>query len=334
MLSYIARRLGFLIFVIIGVTLLIFTISYIVPADPAQAAAGLDAREEQVEALRKMMGLDQPVHIQYARYLWGLLHLDLGRSTRSLRPVSSDIAHYLPATLELVIAATLLYIVVGLPLGILSAVKRGTFIDRFSRIGVLSGIAMPEFWLALILQYVFFGQLGILPSISRLPAGMPPPERITGLYTIDSLFSGDWTTLGASLRHMILPAVCLAVGRVAILVRITRRCMITALQEDYVRTARAKGLSEGAVIWRHAFRNVLVPVITIIGLQVGWLLNTTLVVEMVFAWPGIGWYAVESIAYWDYMGVMAVALVVAVGFVLINMIVDVLYVAVDPRVKI
>ena len=332
MFAYLTRRLSFLVFVIIGVTLLIFLISHVVPADPARAAAGLNAREEQVEALRKMMGLDKPLPVQYGRYLWGLLHLDFGRSARSLRPVSSDLAHYLPATIELVLAAMILYVAVGVPLGVLSAVKRGSFLARITRLGVISGIAMPEFWFALILQYVFFGKLGMLPSGARLPVGMDSPRHITGMYIFDSLATGNWTALGASLKHIILPASCLALGRVAILVRITRRSMITVLREDYVRTARAKGLSERVVTWGHAFRNVLVPVLTIIGLQVGWLLNTSLVVETVFSWPGLGWYAVQSIGYWDFLGVMAVALVVSVAFVLINVTVDALYVAVDPRV--
>jgi peptide/nickel transport system permease protein len=334
MLSYLARRLGFLIFVVIGITLLIFTISHVVPADPARAAAGLDAREEQVEALRKMMGLDKPLHVQYARYLWGLLHLDFGRSVRSLRPVSSDLAHYLPASIELILAGMILYVVTGVPLGVLSAVKRGSFVDQITRLVVISGVAMPEFWFALILQYVFLGKLGILPSGARLPVGMDAPRQITGMYIFDSLVTGNWVTLRASLKHIILPASCLAVGRNAILIRITRRSMITALREDYVRTAHAKGLSQRLVIWRHAFRNVLMPVITIIGLQTGWLLNSTLIVETVFSWPGLGWYATQSIAYWDFLAVMSVALVVSVGFVLINLTVDALYGAVDPRVRV
>jgi peptide/nickel transport system permease protein len=192
---------------------------------------------------------------------------------------------------------------------------------------------MPEFWFALVLQFIFFANLGLLPSGARLPVGMDPPEQITGMYIIDSLLTGNWPTLGASLTHIILPAVALAIGRVAVLVRITRRSMITALREDYVRTARAKGLRERLITSRHAFRNVLLPVITIIGLQAGWLLNTTLVVETVFSWPGLGWYTVQSIAYWDFLAVMSVALVVSLGFVFINMAVDTVYVAVDPRVR-
>jgi peptide/nickel transport system permease protein len=333
MIRYVVRRAGFLVFVIIGVTLLIFVISHMVPADPARTAAGLNARDEDVEALRVMMGLDQPLHVQYGKYLWGLIHLDFGRSTRSLRPVGSDLAHYLPATIELLLVAMFLYIVVGVPLGVFSAVKQGTFVDRITRLGVVSGIAMPEFWFALVLQYIFFAQLNLLPAGARLPVGMDAPQQITGIYLIDSVLTGNWATFGASLKHLILPAICLAVGRVAILVRITRQSMVTALREDYVRTARAKGLKESTLQWRHAFRNVLIPVVTIIGLQAGWLLNTTLVVETVFSWPGLGWYTVQSIAYWDFLAVMSVALVVSLGFVFINMGVDLVYYAVDPRVR-
>jgi len=333
MLSYLVRRMSFLIFVIVGVTSLIFALSHIVPAEPARVAAGLNAREEQVEALRKMMGLDEPLPTQYGRYLWGVLHLDFGRSPRSLRPVASDLAYYLPATIELLIAAMILYILIGIPLGVFSAVKHGSFLDRITRLGVIAGIAMPEFWFALILQYFLFAKLQILPSGARLPVGMDPPPHHTGLYVLDSLLTGNWATLGASLKHLVLPAVCLAVGRVAVLVRITKRSMLTALREDYVRTARAKGLKESRTVWQHAFRNVLLPVITIIGLQTGWLLNTTLVVETVFSWPGLGYYTVQSIAHWDFLAVMSVALVVSLGFVFINMGVDLLYGVADPRVR-
>jgi peptide/nickel transport system permease protein len=330
---YVARRLGFLVFVIIGVTLLIFTISHLVPADPARVAAGLNARDEDVEALRKMMGLDQPLYVQYGRYLWGLLHLDFGRSPRSLRPVSSDLAHFLPATIELVIVAMVLYVGIGIPLGVVSAVKQNSLLDRATRLAVIAGVAMPEFWFALILQYVFFAKLGILPSGARLPVGMEAPRHITGMYILDSLLTGNWPALGASLTHILLPAVALAVGRVAILVRIVRRGLISVLREDYIRTSRAKGLTESHIIWRHAFKNVLIPVITIIGLQTGWLLNTSLVVETVFSWPGLGWYTVQSIEHWDFLAVMSVALVVSLGFVFINMTVDAVYAVVDPRVR-
>lgn len=332
--SYLIRRLGSLVFVIIGVTLLIFIVSNVGPADPAQTAAGLNAREEQVEALRKMMGLDKPLYVQYGRYLWGLLHLDFGRSVRTFGPISSELARHLPATMELVLAGMTLYVVIGVPLGVLSAVKQGSFLERITRVGVISGIAMPGFWLALILQYIFFSKLGILPCGARLPVGIDPPRHITGMYILDSLVTGNWPTLVASLKHIVLPAICLTVGRVAVLIRITRRSMISVLQYDYVRTARAKGLSERTVIWGHAFRTVCVPVVTIIGLQAGWLFNTAVVVEMVFSWPGLGWLAAQSIAYWDFLSVMGVALVISLIFVFTNMFVDMLYVMVDPRMRI
>ena len=333
MTTFLVRRLGFLVFVSIGVTLFIFVLTNIVPADPARAVAGLNAREDQVQAIRKMMGLDKPLPVQYGRYLWGLLHLDFGRSVRTKRPISSDLEHFFPATLELVLSATTIYIVLGLPIGVLAAIRQGSFADRIVRFGTLSAVAIPGFWLALLLQYLFYSELSILPASGRLPIGMTPPQRITGMYVLDSLLTRNWTTLRASLTHLILPTLCLSIRRVAVLARITRRGMLTALHEDYARTARAKGLAERIVVWRHAFRNVLLPVITIIGLQVGWLFNSSLVVERVFSWPGLGWYAVESIATWDFLSIMSAALIVSLSFVFINMTVDVLYHAADPRLR-
>lgn len=333
MVAYLVRRLAFLIFVMVGVTLLIFVISSAVPADPARAAAGLDATQAQVEALRERLGLDQPLHVQYGRYLLGLLQGDFGRSSRSLGPIADDLKQYLPATIELVLVTMIVYVALGVPLGVISAMRRNSLIDRMTRLVMISGIAMPEFWLALIVQIIFFGQLQLLPSSARLPTGMEAPRQITGMYTVDSVLTGDWPALGASLKHLILPVAVLALRRIGVLVRITRRSMLSIMNEDFVRTARAKGLSERAVTWRHVFRNALLPIITIIGLQTGWLINSAVVVEMVFAWPGLGWYAAQSIQFWDYFAVMSVALVVSVAFVLINMVMDLTYVMVDPRVR-
>jgi peptide/nickel transport system permease protein len=333
MVAYLVRRLSFLVFVVIGVTLLVFAIGYIVPADPARAAAGLNSTEDQVQALRELMGLDKPLHVQYWRYLTGLLRLDFGRSVRTLRPIAADIAKYYPATVELVLVTMVLYVGIGLPLGVISAVRRGSWFDRGTRLVVLAGIAMPEFWLALALQYLFFGEWGILPSGGRLPMGMDGPDRITGMYTVDSLLTGNWEALGLSLRHLALPALCLTVRRVGVLVRVTQRTTINVLYENYVTTARAKGLRERVVVWRHIFRNVLVSVVTLIGLQMGWLLGSAVVVEMIFTWPGVGWYAADSIAFWDFPAVISVVLVIALSFVGINMVVDLVYVMVDPRVR-
>lgn len=334
MLQFLIRRLAFLIFVIVGITFLIFVISNVIPADPARAAAGPNAMEEQVQALRKLMGLDRPLPEQYLRYLIGLVHGDLGTSVRNHQPIWNELSRFLPATIELTLVAMILYIIVGVPLGVLAAVKQRTWADSLTRFGALAGVAMPEFWLALMLQVIFYRDLGWLPGGGRLESLLPHPARITGMYLVDSALTGNWPAFKGSLMHLILPATALMVGRVAVLVRVTRISMVQVLGEAYVLTARAKGLRASAVVWRHAFKNALIPIITIIGLQIGWLLNGAVLVETVFGWPGIGYYAVQSISFMDFPAVMGVALVVSVLFVFINVVVDLLYMVVDPRVRI
>ena len=332
MQRYIANRLIWLILVLIGVTLLTFTMTNLIPADPARAAAGLDARAEQVEEIRKDMGLDKPLYVQYFSYIWRLLHGDLGMSSRSRRPVLKDLASYFPATMELAIATMIIYTLVGVPLGIVGAIKRGTLLDRLLDAFSIVGVAMPQFWLALMFQLILFGRLGWFPSSGRLPIGLEPPARVTGMYVVDSLLAGDLQTVLASTHHLCLPALTLALGSIGNVTRVARRSMIGVLGTDYVRTARAKGLRERAVIWKHAFKNALIPVITILGLQIGSVLSGAVLVEIVFAWPGIGKYLFDSIAYIDFQPIMGTTLLIAFVFVLANLIVDIAYVAIDPRI--
>lgn len=297
MLQFFTRRLAFLMFVVVGITLLTFVISHIIPADPAAVVAGPNAREEQIQELRKLMKLDRPLHEQYLRYLTGLLRGDLGTSVRSHRPVRDHLSQLFPATLELTLVAMILYTVVGVPLGILIAVRQGTWVDSLTRIAALAGVALPEFWLALVLQLIFYRQLGWLPSGGRLDVMSSPPQQITGLYLVDSVLTLNGQTFVDSLRHLVLPAIALTMGRIATLIRITRVSIIHILSQDYIRVARAKGLREWTIISHHALKNALVPIITIIGLQVGWLLNGAVLVETVFSWPGVGQYAVTSISF-------------------------------------
>ncbi len=317
----------------IGITSLTFLVSHVIPADPARAAAGLDAREEQVKRMREIMGLDRPLYEQYVLYLMALARGDLGISARSMRPVREEIGRFFPATAELVLLALLLAAALGIPLGVASAIHRGRPMDRIIQGLVLTGMALPTFWLALLLQLVFFRYLGLFPAEGRLDFWVPTPPRISGLYVVDSALTGNWPTLVSTIQHIMLPAWTLSLTALPNFARITHRSVASILAEDYVRTARSKGLTERTVLYRHVLRNAAVPIITIGGLQTGWLLSGTVVVEVVFSWPGMGRYAVEAISFLDFQTIMGIALVMALVFLAINLVVDALYVAVDPRVR-
>lgn len=330
-MRFLARRLIALCFVLVGITLLMFVISHIVPADPAVAAAGPNATKEQVQILHRELGLDRPLPVQYGQYLGGLVRGDFGRSTQTQHPVRQDIGRYFPATVELTFFTMVLYTIIGVPLGVLAALRRG-WIDRFTNVFAIFGVAIPSFWLALVLQVIFFSKLGWLPSGSRLDQGMSPPQAITHLYLIDSLLTANWAVLGSCLRHMILPATTLALGRLGVVMRVSRVSVRETMMKDFIRTARAKGLSRGTVLTRHVMRNSMIPIVTMLGLQAGWLLNGVVVVEIIFGWPGVGLYAVNAISAADFPAVMGVTLVVAFFFVVINFVVDLSYRLFDPRV--
>jgi peptide/nickel transport system permease protein len=225
-----------------------------------------------------------------------------------------------------------LYVLLGVPFGIAAATRAGSRADKGIQALSVFGLAIPSFWLALFMQLIFFYWLRWLPSVGRLDMGMVAPRTITGLLTVDSVLAGDWAALGSTLRHLILPATTLALAGLANIVRLTRRSMLEILHEDYIKAARAKGLSERTVIYKHAFRNALIPVLTMIGLQAGYMLSGAVLVEVVFSWPGVGGYIVESIAYLDFQPIMGATLLIALGFLAINFAVDVLYVVADPRV--
>ncbi|MBI3980220.1 MAG: ABC transporter permease [Chloroflexi bacterium] len=333
MLKYFLRRLLALAFVAIGITLLTFTVSHIVPADPAVAAAGQNATKEQVAAIRAELQLDRPLPLQYLSYLSGLVRGDLGRSTQSRRPILADIQTFFPATVELTFVTMALYTLIGVPLGVLAALRRG-WIDRLTNALTIGGVSIPPFWLALVFQLVFYATLGWLPSGNRIDQGLEPPRTITSLYTIDSLLTGNWVVFESTLRHLILPATTLVIGRLGPITRITRASIRDTLTKEYVRTARAKGLAHSTVLTRHVIRNSLIPIVTIIGLQTGWLLNGAVVIEVIFGWPGVGQYAVNAIAYADFPAVMGVTLVVALLFVCINFVVDLTYRFLDPRITV
>jgi peptide/nickel transport system permease protein len=333
LIQLVIRRLGFLVFVLVGISLITFFLSHVVPSDPARLYAGPRASASTVAQIRHQFGLDLPIWAQYWRYVTNLLHGDYGYSLFSHRAVGDDLHDYLPATIELTLAATIMIIVVGIPLGVISAVWRGSIFDQIGRFVSITGSAVPAFWLALMAQLVLFDQLGIFPSGERLNAGAALPYTITGLYTIDSLLEGHLDLFVQAVWHIILPAAVLGYGSLAILTRMVRASMLESLAQDYVRTARAKGMMERIVVLRHALRNALLPATTVMGLNIGFLLGGALLVEDVFAWPGIGRYATNATLALDYNAIMAVTLVGAFLFVIVNLAVDILYMVLDPRVS-
>jgi peptide/nickel transport system permease protein len=334
-LRYILRRALLAIPLLLGITLIAFAISQFVPADPVVANLGQSAMSDPaiVAAFRAEWGLDRPIHEQYLTYLGNLLQGDLGRSIKSRRPVVEDLRTYLPATIELATTATIIGTAVGIAFGVISAVRRNALIDIVVRTLSLVGVSLPVFWLALVALQVFYARLGWFPGPGRLDVGMDPPPRLTGLVTIDALVAGDWAALRSGLRHLMLPAIVLSAFTTGLVTRVTRSAMLEVLGLEYIRTAYAKGLQERLVVLRHALRNALIPVITVIGFSYGNLLAGTVLTETIFAWPGIGWYAYRASTSLDFPAIMGVSMLIALIFVITNLVVDVLYFILDPRLR-
>jgi len=333
-LLLIGKRLLLLVPTLVGISILIFIIARVIPGDPARLVLGESATPQSLEAIRREMGLDKPIWMQYLIYTEGILRGDLGKSVRTNRPVLRDLLDYFPATLELTLAAILLNVIIAVPFGIQSALRRNSFYDHLSRFFALSGVSMPIFWFGLILIYLFFFVLKWAPApTGRLGILTSPPNHITGLFVLDSLLTGNGEALIDSLKHLVLPAFCLSTWSMAILLRMTRSGMLDVLSQDYIRTARAKGLPRRAIIYQHALRNALIPLITVLGLNFGILLNGAVLTESIFSWPGMGLYVVESITWLDYTPIQGLAIFATIIYALINLVVDVLYVVIDPRIK-
>jgi peptide/nickel transport system permease protein len=335
LLRYLVRRVLLTIPLLIGITLLAFVISHTVPSDPLVANLGQRAMSDPaiVAAFKAEWGLDKPPHEQYLTYLGNLLRGNLGKSIKNRRPVIEDIRSFMPATIELALSSIAVGVFLGVTFGVASAVNRNKPVDHIVRFFSLIGVSIPVFWLSLILLYVFYSRLGWVAGPGRLDAGWPPPPRVTGLYTIDAIVAGEWATLGNALSHLVLPSLVLGILTSGLISRVTRSAMLEVLSLDYIRTARAKGLQERLVIFRHALRNALVPVATIIGLSFANLLAGTVLVENIFAWPGIGRYAFQSSTTLDFQAIMGVSLLIATIFIVINFIVDMLYFVLDPRMR-
>jgi peptide/nickel transport system permease protein len=333
-IRYVLSRLVTAVVMVLLATLVIFLIANTVPGDPAMAALGdMQASDPvQVREFRARWGLDLPLWEQYWLFLKRLAQGDLGISISSRRPVLADIIDYAPATLELATIAFLLSLAVGLPLGVVAAVKRDSWVDHLARFVALIGVSAPTFWLAFIMLAIFYGQLDWAPGPGRLDPIAFPPDRITGLLLIDTALAGDWETFRDAAAHLVLPSIVLAASMLGLITRTTRAAMLEALSQDYVRVARAKGLLARVVVTGHAVPNAMLPVVTLGGLAYANLLTGAVMTETVFGWPGLGRYTFRSAVTVDFPAIMAITAIVAAIFVLVNLLVDLSYALLDPRV--
>lgn len=311
LLRYVLKRLLYFFPVILAISFLTFIMIRLIPGDPARTLAGLMASEEDVERIRIQLGLKEPIHIQFIKWFLNVLNGNLGISIRTNKPVALEIFSRLPATVELTIVGLFLAIIVGIPLGILAAIKRGKLLDTLLSIFTLSGVSIPVFWMGLVLIYIFSLSLDILPV----------GGRVEPLWSIEGL------------SHIILPAITIAAPSAGVFARITRSSMIEVLEQDYIRTAKAKGLTTNIIIFRHCIRNTLVQLSTIVGMQFGFLLGGAIVTETVFSWPGIGKLLVDAIISRDYPLVQGIVLIYSILFILVNLFVDILYGFIDPRIR-
>ena len=329
LLVLILNRLFWFFPTVLGLMVITFTISHVIPADPVAFVAGDNATNEQIEALRAQLGLDKPMHVQLVRYIGSMMQGDLGVSLYTLRPISEDLAGRLPATIELTFVAVLISALLGIPLGVLSAVHRNSWFDHALRVFTVSGLAMASFWLAILLQLLFAMELGWTPLQGRIDGW--GPDQVTGLFLIDALLMGDLEIFTSAVSHMILPAATLAFPAMATIVRFTRAGVLDAINSNYVLYEQAMGFPRRVIVWKYVLRNALIGTVTQIGLIFGILIAGAVVVEAVFDWPGLGSYAVQSILQSDYNAIMGFTLVSGVLFILVNLLVDIVHGFIDPR---
>ena len=334
MLAKIGKRLVTVIPTLIGVIIVTFLLTRVLPGDPAVYFAGPAATPQSIADIRKQLGFDRPLPEQFVRYVNDLAHGNFGNSLSTGRPVSMEITSRLPASAELTITGLLLSMLIAVPLGVLAAVRQGSWIDHVCRIVATVGVSLPVFFTGLLLVYIFYFRLGWAPApIGRLDAFYTAPAQYTGFYLIDSLLTGDFEAFRAALSQLLLPALTLGVFSLAPIARMTRASMLAVLASDFVRTARASGLKTSTVIVTYAFRNAMLPVVTTLGMVFSFLLGANVLVEKVFAWPGIGSYAVEALIASDFAPVQGFVLTMAILYVALNMAIDVLYGIIDPRVR-
>ena len=330
---FIVRRLFSIVLVWIGVSTLTFFIANVIPSDPVLLRLGPRAKPEELDYWRHQYGLDLPLPLQYVNYLRGVLQGNLGVSIFTGRPVLTDLKDYLPGTIELTLASFLIILVIGIPVGIYAATHYNSIFDRVSDLLASAGMALPVFWLAIVMQLIFYRRLNLLPLDSRIDMVLGAPPHVSGLFILDSLLARDMPRLKSSLQHIILPSVTLSLASLAGILRQVRANILDTLRADFVRTARAKGVPERIVINRHVLRNSFLPVITMSGMLLINLLSGAFIIETIFNWPGIGWYAIRAIISSDYNAVVSITLVIAVICTMINLFVDILYSILDPRIR-
>ncbi|HEY0418868.1 MAG TPA: ABC transporter permease [Acetobacteraceae bacterium] len=333
MTRFLLHRLALLTLMLAGLVLITFAVSNIAPSDPAALAAGPDATRDMIETVRREYGLDQPLPAQFVRYVSDLLHANLGRSIQTGNQVAEDLARYFPATMELVLLSMLFSVLVGVPMGMLAALWRNSLFDHLMRVLAVSGVALPAFWAALLLQLVFGVWLGWLPTSGQLSVATDPPPFLSGMVLLDALLAGQWSSFAEAARHAALPAFVLALPSLAAIMRVNRAEMIEVTGSDYVTAARAHGVPEARVVGWLALRNAMLPTLAMVGLRFGWTLGSTVLVETVFDWPGIGLYAVSSAIASDFKPVMGVTLLVGIVFMLANLLIDLAYGWLDPRTR-
>ena len=332
--TYILRRLFFLIPILFGISVVTFTMTHVLPGDPLYILLSPYAKEEDIEKKREELGLDEPLYTQYLIYLEDLIQGDFGISYRTRQPVTQDLLQRFPVTFELTTFSLTMAVIIGVPLGIRAAVKKDTGLDHATRAISVGGVSIPIFLSGVVLIYIFYFKLNIAPPpLGRLPPGIDPPEHITGMYTFDALVTGNWETLKGALHSLMLPVITLTFAMIAPITRITRNSMLETLNSRYVQTALALGLPFRTVVNKDALRNALLPVVTSIALIYGWSLGGEVLVEVVFSWPGMGYYAVNSIINMDFNPVQGFVLVTALIYVIVNLVVDVSYTIIDPRIR-
>lgn len=334
-LKFIGKRLVYLVIMLIGVATLVFILTKMVPGD--LVTANLSQRAlgdpEIVAAYKAKYGLDQPIYVQYIKYMQNLLKLDLGTSIRTNKPVLDELSRCYPATIELALFAIVLAAIFGILFGIISAIRRNSIVDQIVRAISVTGVSIPSFWFALLVLYFIYYKLHLLPGPGRLSNSFSAPATVTGLYVIDSLLEGNIPKALDAISHLILPGTVLAAFTMGLITRTTRSNLLDVMSTDYIRTARAKGLGRAGLIIRHALGNALIPVLTVIGLGLGNLLGGMVLVETIFNWPGVGQFAYESVLSNDFPAIIGVALLIALNYMIINTVVDILYGVIDPRVR-
>jgi peptide/nickel transport system permease protein len=334
MIGVLVKRLAVAIPSLVGVIIVTFLLTRALPGDPAAYFAGPAATKEAIEQVRAKLGLDKPLIVQFGRYVVDLAHGDLGNSLTTGQPVGTEIRKRLPASAELTLLGLIVSVLIAVPLGIFAATKPGSIVDHTCRVVTTAGVSLPVFFTGLILVYVFYYLLGWAPApLGRLDIFFSPPRSITGFYLVDSLLTGQWGTFIASLKQLVLPALTLGIFSLAPIARMTRASMLSVLASDFVRTARASGLAPFTVIVTYAFRNAMLPVVTTLGMVFSFLLGANVLVEKVFAWPGIGSFAVEALIASDFAPVQGFVLTMAILYVMLNLGIDMLYTLIDPRVR-